>query len=99
MQDNVPQAIEIHTSHIDTEWDDTTPPPQSQAVNASIVDAVQLEMLRIITDLQQEMKEMKKAGQGAGNSTQKNGDRKKRVRKNTTKYFWSHGLCAHDRVD
>ena len=42
------------------------------------------------------MKELKKAGQGAGNSAQKNGDKKKRVRKNMTKYCWSHG---NDIVD
>jgi len=48
-------------------------------------------MIRVIKDLQREMKELKKAGQGAVNSAQKNGDKKKRVRKNTTKYCWSHG--------
>jgi len=39
------------------------------------------------------MKKLKKIGQGAYNSIQKNGDKKKCVRNNTTKYCWSHGMC------
>jgi len=38
------------------------------------------------------MKKLKKIGQGAYNSIQKNGDKKKCVRNNTTKYCWSHGM-------
>ena len=99
LQDNVLHVIDTHTSQIDTELYDAPPPPQAQADNTTTSDAVPLEMLRVIKDLQQEMKEIKKSGQDAGNSTQKNGDKKKRVRKSTTKYPWSHGSCAHDSVD
>ena len=45
------------------------------------------------------MKKQKKAWQGVGNLVQRNGDKKKRIRKNTTKYCWSHGRCVHDSVD
>jgi len=57
-------------------------------------DTVELEMLCVIQELQRDMKELKKAKQGLGEFRKKhgeNGDRKQRVRKNTSKYCWSHG--------
>ena len=86
VQENIMQVIETHTSQIDTEYDKVTTPPQAQTANATTPDVVQLEMLRVIKDLQREMKELKKMGQGTGNFTQRNGVKKKRVRKKMTKY-------------
>ena len=40
VQDNVLQAIETHTSQIDTDSDESTPPDQTQAVNTTTPDAV-----------------------------------------------------------
>jgi len=73
--------------------------PQAQAVNATTSNVMQLEMLRIIKELQRKMSEMKKVGQGAGNSTSKNREKKKHVKKNTSKYCWRHGTYAHESVD
>jgi len=53
------QAFETHTAHIEMEVDEVTPlPPQAQAVNATTLDTVQLEILRVIRELQKEMKEL-----------------------------------------
>jgi len=44
---------------------------------------------------------LKKAGQGSSNFKKKhggNGERKQRVCKNTNKYCWSHGACAHESM-
>jgi len=48
------------------------------------------------------MKESKKTGKGSGNFKKKhgeNGERKQQVCKNTSKYFWSHGVCTHESVE
>jgi len=73
--------------------------PQAQTVNATTSDVMQIEMLRIIKELHREMSEMKKVGQGAGVSTSKNREKTKHVKKNTSKYCWRHGTCAHESVD
>jgi len=54
----------------------------------------QLEMLRVIQDLQREIKELMKAGQGLGNYKKRHrgsGERKSRVWKNTSKYSETTG--------
>ena len=59
-------------------------------------------MLRVIQDLQREMKELKKAEQDSGNYKKKhngNGERKPRVWKKISKYCWSHGACANESVE
>ena len=56
----------------------------------------------MIQELQKNTKELKKAGQVLGNFKQRhggNGERKKCVHRNTSKYCWSHGECAHEGVD
>ena len=49
-------------SQIDMESDDAIPPPQAQTFDATTKDAVQLETISVIKDLQQKMKELKKTG-------------------------------------
>ena len=81
---------------------DTLTPPQAQTANTTIPDMVQLEILRVIQYLEREMKELKKADQDSGNYEKKhggNGERKPRVYRNTRKYCWSHGACAHKSVE
>ena len=66
--DNILQALEIHITQIKPETEAVTPlPPQDQAVNATTSETVQLEMLRVIQELQREMNDLKNAGQGLGN--------------------------------
>jgi len=49
VQENVLQALEIHTAQIETKAEALTPPlPQDQVVNVTTSDTVQLEMLRVI---------------------------------------------------
>ena len=90
---------------METEAESVTPPlpPQAQVVNATTSNMFQLEMIRVIQDLQREMKELKKAGgQGSSNYKKKhsgNGERKPWVCKNTNKYYWSHRACAHKSVE
>jgi len=86
VKDNVLQIIETHMSQIDTESDEETLPTQALAVYATLPDEVQLEMLCVIKELQRERTELNKAEKGVKNSAQKNGDKKKCVRKNMTKY-------------
>ena len=54
--------IETRMSQIDMESDDAIPPPQAQTFDATTKDAVQLETISVIKDLQQKMKELKKTG-------------------------------------
>ena len=50
VQGNVLQTIASHISQLKTDLDDTAPTPQVQALNTTTLDAVQLEILRVIKE-------------------------------------------------
>ena len=98
-------------SYIQTAIDDrsqaptapSTLTPPTQVVNAATTDTVQLEILKLLKQMQQDMK-----CEPASNSTEQ-ASRTKRGRKTpddstwprrkTDKYCWTHGACAHASPD
>jgi translation initiation factor 2B subunit (eIF-2B alpha/beta/delta family) len=72
---------------------ENVPPPQPVANAAVSTDAVQLQMLELIKNLQDEVKSMKKSNRNSNNNYSASGQQRKRT--NVSKYCWSHGACTH----
>ena len=72
---------------------ENVPSVQAPVANATIStsDAMQLQMLELIKNLQEEVKTLKTGT--TSNSYAANKSQRKRT--NTTKYCWSHGACTH----
>ena len=75
--------------------------PVTQQANATTTDQVQLEILKLLQQMQQEMKPSTTAPAPAPNNRRRRVGRKtpdtaSRPRNNTSKYCWTHGGCGHD---
>jgi hypothetical protein len=89
IQHQVTEALErIPQSHAGKE---NQPQPDTQVANATIStqDAVQLQVLKLLKSLQEEVKSLKTKKE------QSNDKGKQRTRTNISKYCWTHGACTH----
>ena len=90
---------------IEPEKENETPVYEHQANAAKSEESVQLEMLKLIKDLQLEVRNMKSnsnynnGNKKEHNNNNNNGSNRRKRKRNNTKYCWTHGACAHDSKD
>lgn len=90
---------------IDSDKENEAPVYEHQANAAKSEESVQLEMLKLIKDLQLEVRNMKSnsnynnGNKNEHNNNNNNGSNRRKRKRNNTKYCWTHGACAHDSKD
>jgi hypothetical protein len=100
---NVQTTVMDQLTHIpiDSDKENEAPQYEHQANAAKSADTVQMEMLKLIKDLQLEVRNMKSNNYSNNgyNNNNNNGGNRSNGKRNRTKYCWTHGACAHDSKD
>ena len=96
MQENMAVQNEQVLAMMQTLQETQLEPPQQPAVNATVTDNVQLEILRLLQNLQQPTNVQEETGERRRrNRNRKTPDNASFDRAVTDKYCWTHGACNH----